>query len=130
MTPKRSVLTGERSVNSGCLCSWSDAPLIYNLARVTEDSFARDRLRAPVAVWLIAGFAALFITLTCLLLLLAKLHVDAFSIGGRHVAPEEWLRVAAPLFVILSLGFCAILYGIATRRRFSVNECSVTIARF
>jgi hypothetical protein len=73
--------------------------------------------RAPLAVWIIVAFALLFIVLTCLLLLLAGLHVDVFSIGGRRVSPEEWLRVAAPLFVILALGFCAVLYGIAGGKR-------------
>lgn len=73
--------------------------------------------RAPLAVWFIAGFAVFFIVLTCLLLLVAALHVDVFSIGGRRVAPDEWLHVAAPLFVILALGFCAMLYGMVLRRR-------------
>jgi hypothetical protein len=76
-----------------------------------------SRHRAPLAVWIIAAFALIFIMLTCLLLLLAGLHVDVFSIGGRRVSPEEWLHVAAPLFVILALGFCAMLYAIAAGKR-------------
>jgi hypothetical protein len=76
-----------------------------------------SRQRAPLAVWFIAGFAMFFIMLTCLLLMLAALHVDVFSIGGRRVAPEEWLHVAAPLFVILAVGFCVMVCGMALRRR-------------
>lgn len=59
----------------------------------------------------------MFIVLACLLLLLASLHVDVFSIGGRRVTPEEWMRVAAPLFVILALGFCVVLFAMAMGRR-------------
>jgi hypothetical protein len=76
-----------------------------------------NRLRAPAAVWLIAGFAAIFIVLACLLLLLASLHFDIFSIGGRPVTPEEWMRVAAPLFAMLAMGLCVMLYGMASGRR-------------
>jgi hypothetical protein len=84
---------------------------------MTEQSFIAGRLRAPAAVWIIGVLAAIFIFMACLLLLLASLHFDIFSIGGRRVTPEEWMRVAAPLFVILALGFCVMLYGIAVGRR-------------
>ncbi|HEX7286185.1 MAG TPA: hypothetical protein VF532_08385 [Candidatus Angelobacter sp.] len=76
-----------------------------------------NRLRAPVAVWVIGGLAAMFIFMACLLLLLASLHLDVFSIGGRRVTPEEWMRVAAPLVAMLALGFCVMLYGMVMGRR-------------
>jgi hypothetical protein len=76
-------------------------------------------MKRPIAIQILAWFAALASIGMFLSIFLAILDVGPHLMGGERVTRSEWLHIAAPLVAVIGCLMALIAYGLGTAKPWS-----------
>jgi hypothetical protein len=83
-------------------------------------------MKKPLAIRILAWFAALASIGMFLSILLAILDAGPHLMGGERVTRSEWLHIAAPLVAVIGCLMALIAYGLSTGKPWSRHVVMAT----